>query len=229
MGTRRPVVGLITIGQAPRVDVVPDMAAILGPGVEVREAGALDGLARSEIDALAPGPGDEILVTRLADGSSTFVAKRHVTPRVQARIAELERAGATLTALLCTGAFPRLAATRPLVQPQPLLLGLLRGLSWPGRLGILTPSVRHVPQTEARWRADGFDPAVVPLSPYEEEDAAALARAAAALRAAGAGLVVLDCIGFRRSTRDALQRRTGAPVLVANLLLARVLAEIIAA
>jgi len=91
MGTRRPVVGLITIGQAPRVDVVPDMAAILGPGVEVREAGALDGLARSEIDALAPGPGDEILVTRLADGGSAFVAKRHVTPRIQARIAELER------------------------------------------------------------------------------------------------------------------------------------------
>ena len=103
MSLRRPVVGLITIGQSPRVDVVPDMAKVIGPGVEIREAGALDGLDRAQIDALAPGAGDEILVTRLCDGSPVFVAKRHVTARVQAKVTELERGGATLTALLCAG------------------------------------------------------------------------------------------------------------------------------
>jgi len=221
-----PVVGLITIGQSPRVDVVPDMAEVIGPGVEIREAGALDGLGRPQIDALGPGPGDEILVTRLADGSPVFVAKRHVTARVQAKIADLERGGATLTVLLCTGAFGHLAASRPLLQPQPVLLGVLRGMRWPGRLGVLTPSVPHVPQSEARWRADGFDPVVVPLSPYEEEDPAALARAADLLRSARAGLVVLDCMGFRRETRNELQDLTGAPVLLANLLVARVIAEV---
>lgn len=222
----RPVVGLITIGQSPRVDVVPDMAEIIGPGVDIREAGALDGLDPAAIAALAPREGDEILVTRLRDGASVFVAKRHIVARVQDKIAALERAGAALTALLCTGAFPRLTASRPLIQPQPVLLGMLRGMSWPGRLGILTPSVPHVPQTEARWRADGFDPVVVPLSPYEEQDPAAVTRAAESLRAAGAGLVVMDCMGFRRKTRNELQGLTGAPVLVANLLLARVIAEV---
>ena len=53
-----------------------------------------------------------------------------------------------MTALLCTGAFPRFRSRRPFVEPQEVLLGLLRGLSWEGRLGILTPSVPHVPQTE---------------------------------------------------------------------------------
>lgn len=226
MRTLRPVVGLITIGQSPRVDVVPDMAEIIGPGVEIREAGALDGLDRAAITTLAPREGDAILVTRLRDGAPVFVAKRHIVARIQEKIAALEREGAALTALLCTGAFPRLRAARPLIQPQPVLLGVLRGMSWPGRLGVLTPSVPHVPQTEARWRADGFDPVVVPLSPYEEEDPAALVRAADALRAAGAGLVVMDCIGFRRKTRNELQGLTGAPVLVANLLLARVIAEV---
>ena len=226
MTASRPSVGLVTIGQSPRADVVPDMAEILGPGIDIREAGALDGLTRAEIAALAPGPGDEILVTRLADASSVFVAKRHVVARVQAKIAALEAAGATLTALLCTGAFPPIPARRPCVQPQPILLGALRGLRWPGRLGILTPSEPHVAQTEARWRADGFDPVVVPLSPYEEENPVALARAADALRSAHAGLVVMDCIGFRKKTRDELRAATGAPVLVANLLVARVLAEL---
>src|SRR5687768_822903 len=146
-------IGLITIGQSPRVDVVPEMAAVIGPGVEVREAGALDGLSRAEIDALKPTGRDEILVTRLADGTAVFLGKEKIVGHVEARIAALERDGAGLTALLCTGAFPPLRASKPLIQPQPVLFGALRGMRWPGRLGVVTPSVPHVPQTEARWRA----------------------------------------------------------------------------
>ena len=223
----RPVVGLVTIGQSPRPDIVPDMAAIIGPGVDIREAGALDGLTprgrrRAEADRRRRDPRHP-------------PARRHRRLRRQAEdrpawsksaSPRLEREGAQLTALLCTGAFPPLRATRSLIQPQPVLFGTLRGMSWPGRLGVVTPSVPHVPQTEARWRGDGFDPVVVPLSPYEEEDPAALRRAGGALRSAGVGLVVMDCMGFRRKTRDEMRDLTGAPVLLANFLVARVIAEL---
>ncbi|HEV8439700.1 MAG TPA: AroM family protein [Methylomirabilota bacterium] len=228
MATR---VGMVTIGQAPRADVVPEMAKLLG-SAEIVEGGALDGLSRSEIEPFAPAPGDEILVTRLADGSSVFLGKRRVTPLVQQRIAELEAAGAALTVLLCTGAFHGLEARRPLVEPDKILLGTLRGIRFPGRLGVLTPSPRHVEQTEARWRSHGFDPVVVALSPYEGGHAAeadAVATIADALRAGGAGLVVLDCIGFTGQMRAELQARLGVPMLVANLLVARVVAELIGA
>ena len=47
------------------------------------------------------------------------------------------------------------------------------------------------------------------------------------LRAGNAGLVVMDCIGFRRKTRDEIAALTGAPTLVANLLVARVAAELL--
>jgi hypothetical protein len=36
----------------------------------------------------------------------------------------------------------------------------------------------------------------------------------------------MDCMGFRRKTRDELAGLVGAPVLLANLLVARVLAEL---
>jgi len=219
-------VGLITVGQAPRSDVVPDMAAILGGDVEIVEAGALDGLGREQIVPLAPEGDDEILVTRLADGSSVFVGKTKVIPRIEAKIAALEDRGVALNVLLCTGEFPKLAARRPFLEPQQLLLGLLRAMVFPGRLGVLTPSERHVPQTIARWRASGFDAHVAPLSPYEENDPAAVRRAAE-LRAGSAGLVVMDCIGFRGKTRDEVAALTGAPTLVANLLVARVAAELL--
>ncbi|HEX6210520.1 MAG TPA: AroM family protein [Methylomirabilota bacterium] len=220
----RPVVGLVTIGQSPRPDVVPDMVEIIGPGVEIREAGALDGLGRAEIDALAPRGDDEILVTRLADGTPVFLGRQRIEGLLEQRIAALEAGGATLTALMCTGDFPRLRARRPIVQPQPVLVGALRGISWPGRLGVVVPSVPHVPQAVERWRGEGFEPVVVALSPYEEEDPAAVGRAAEGLR--GSGLVVLDCMGFRRKTRDEFRELIGAPVLLANLLVARVIAEL---
>jgi protein AroM len=217
-------VGMITIGQAPRVDIVPEMADLLGPSLEVVERGALDGLAAGEIAALAPGPDDEVLVTRLTDGGSAFVAKRHVTPRVQAKIGELEAAGVAMTVLLCTGHFPDLVATKPLIEPDQVLLGVLRGVKVRGRLGVLTPSDRHLEPARARWLGYGFDPVVVAASPYH--GAAPLTEAIAAFKADQAGLVLLDCIGFRRPAREALTKALGVPVVVANLLVARVVAEL---
>src|SRR5437879_12922660 len=81
------VVGLVTIGQSPRADVVPEMATLIGPGVDVREAGALDGLTRPEIERLAPTGRDEILVTRLQDGSAVVVGKEKMVGLVEQRSA----------------------------------------------------------------------------------------------------------------------------------------------
>jgi len=219
-------IGIVTVGQAPRVDVVPDMAKLMGD-VEIVERGALDGLTPDRIQSLAPSGDDAILVTRLRDGGAVFVGKRQVTPLVQTKIDELEARGVALTILLCTGTFHGLHAHRPLVEPDKLLVGMLRGIRFEGRLGVVTPSMRHVSQTEARWREYGFDPVVVPHSPYEgahDADAAAIAEP---LRAGGVGLVVLDCMGFRPDTRAELQRLLGVPMLVANLLVARLVAELL--
>jgi protein AroM len=222
-------VGMVTVGQAPRTDVVPEMAKHLG-SAEIIERGALDGMTPREIESLGPAANDELLVTRLSDGSSVFLSKRLVTPLVQKRIEELEGRGVALTVLLCTGSFHGLHARRPLVEPDKILLGMLRGIRFEGRLGVLTPSTRHVPQTAARWQSYGFDAMVVPLSPYESDHASdGPAAIADELRAGGVGLVVLDCIGFRRETRAELEMRLGVPVLVANLLVARLVAELVGA
>lgn len=67
-------VGMITIGQSPRDDVVPEMEKILGPGIRVVQAGALDGLSRDEVATLAPREREHALVTRLADSTEVIVA-----------------------------------------------------------------------------------------------------------------------------------------------------------
>ena len=111
----RPVVGLVTIGQSPRPDIVPDMAAIIGPGVDIREAGALDGLTRAEVDALKPTGDDEILVTRLTDGTGVFVGKQKIVRLVEERIARLERDG--LSSPRCSAPAPSRPARHALADP----------------------------------------------------------------------------------------------------------------
>ncbi len=216
---------MITIGQAPRVDVVPEMADVLGADVEIVERGALDGLDDAAIAAMAPGAGDQVLVTRLADGRAVFLGKRAVTPRLQQKIDDVEAAGVAMTLILCTGTFHGLRASRPLVEPDKIIRGVLAGVRFTGRLGVVTPSPRHVEQTDARWREHGFDPVVVAVSPYDE--ARSLGEAAAALRAHAVGFVLLDCMGFRREAREELRAVLGVPVVVANLLAARVVAELL--
>ena len=85
-----------------------------------------------------------------------------------------------------------------------------------------------VPQTLGRWRGYGFDPAVAVLSPYEEDDGRALGLAVEGLGGGEAGVVVLDCMGYRRKVKAEVRARLGVPVLQANLLLARVAAELLA-
>ena len=221
---RNKTVGIVTIGQAPREDVIPDMAELMGAGAQILEGGALDGLRRDEIERLAPEGDHEVLVTRLTDGSAVFVAKEKITPLVQRRIDELEAAGAAVTVVLCTGAFKGLRAARTLVTPEKVLVGVLRGVSFPGKLGVICPSKRHVPQTTARWKGHGFDPVVVSLSPYKHgSDAVDVTP----FRTEGVGLVLLDCMGFQRKARQALQAELGVPLIVANLLVARVVGEML--
>src|SRR5215211_5590228 len=105
MAAKRKI-GAITIGQSPRVDVVPEMLEILGSSVELIEGGALDGLSAHEVAKLAPRNGDYVLVTRLRDGSSVQIAEHHILPRMQEQVDRAVAEGADVVALLCTGEFP---------------------------------------------------------------------------------------------------------------------------
>ena len=37
----KPILGAVTIGQSPRVDLVPELIAMLGDNITIKEAGAL--------------------------------------------------------------------------------------------------------------------------------------------------------------------------------------------
>jgi len=71
-------IGTLTIGQSPRVDIIPELKEAIGFEVEIEEKGALDDLTWEEVKDLYPGPDDYILVTRMRDGRVVNVAERHI-------------------------------------------------------------------------------------------------------------------------------------------------------
>jgi protein AroM len=58
-------IGAITIGQAPRTDVMEDLDDILRGDVELIQAGALDLLTLEEVETLRPDGTGNTLVSRM--------------------------------------------------------------------------------------------------------------------------------------------------------------------
>jgi protein AroM len=217
-------VGAITIGQTPRDEIVGEMEKVLGAGVRIVQAGALDGLSRAEIDALAPGPGDaDALITHLRDGATVLVAKRRIVPRLQACVDRLADE-ADAFAILCAGVFPPFSSARPVLLPERCLAAVVDAAFDGGRLGVLVPIPHQLESSAMRWSRVDPRVLVTVASPYD--DPARLIAASEELRHAGVSLVVMECQGFTSAMKKVVRDVTGAPALLPATVLARFLAEL---
>lgn len=227
---------VVTIGQAPRVDVTPELAGILGDGVRIVEHGALDGLTADQIAALAPAPGASgVLTSRLADGSYAVFTHDGVNPLLGRAIARGEAGGADATLLICSSHFPEFPHDKPVFALERLahagVHGLLSGFDAP-RLGLVNPLADQVDDGIARWR-DSIGAVIggtAAASPYADsiDDIAA----AAASIAPSSDLIVLDCIGYGRDAERAARAACAdaghpVPVVTVRAVGARLLAAML--
>ena len=224
--SRKPLIGAVTIGQAPRVDVTPDVLPLLGESFDLVQAGALDDV--TDFAAIAPEPGDYTLVSRLRDGRSVPMAERKIIPNVQAAIDRVEAQGASSIMMWCTGEFPiPLRANVPVVYPSRLLARTVDAIK-PKRLVVIIPDEAQIEQARIQWLNTVDDVLVFAANPYDAPDAldAALDKAAGAAREAQADLAVLDCIGFSSRGKQRFRKRSGIPTILPRTLLARVVQEL---
>lgn len=217
--------GAITIGQSPRVDMVPEMKKYLGD-VEVLEMGALDGISRAEIEAMTPREGDYVLVSKLNDGSSVKFGKSHIIPLLQNCISTLEEKGVDLILFLCTGVFvDPFESTVPIVYPDKILAGVIPTVTDKQVLGVMTPDEKQVAQAEAKWGKLVDRLEVRHGSPYKETED--IIRAARELKEAGADVILLDCMGFDEEMKRVVMDESGKLVILSKTLVARVMGEML--
>jgi protein AroM len=225
-GMRQRMLGTVTIGQAPRRDLVPVLDRHLPADVRQVHQGVLDGLSLAQIDALYhPASGEPVLVTRLRDGGMIVLSRARVAPAVQRRIASLEAAGCSIILLLCTGTFDNLSCrTAWLIEPEAIIPPLATALVGSCQLGIIVPLAAQIGSESGKWRALQRSPLFTDASPYDD-DLAAVTEAARELAARGAEAVLLDCIGFTERHKQAAGL-SGLPVLLSNALVAKAIGEL---
>jgi len=224
-------IGMITIGQSPREDIISVIRNHLTREVEILQRGALDDFDLSKVAELRPRAGQSILVTRMRDGTEVKVTHEKVLPLVQKGIETLVEEGVELIVLLCTGEFPEIEAERMILHPGKLLRGVVTALANGARLGVVMPSARQVPlvqeRREERW--GGSDVVVTSASPYAEPEIRTQEwkRAAGHLKERGVDLVYLGCMGMDEEMKRIVQQVTQKPVILASSVVARMVDELI--
>ena len=219
----------VTIGQAPRPDVVPVIDRYVPVAVPRVHRGLLDGLGHAEIQArYRPVEDEPVLVTRLADGQVVELSSAKAEQGVATVLETLEGEGCDVILLLCTGTFHQLRCRRAfLVEPDRIIPHVAAGLVRERRLGVIVPTPSQIRSEAGKWRPLAQPPLYASASPYTD-DLAPLHQAGADLAGGDAQVLLLDCIGFTERHRDALAAATGLPVILSNAVAAKAVAELLA-
>jgi len=221
------VFGTLTIGQAPRADIVPILDAALGAQASFIHSGVLDGLSREEIAIrFAPLPGEAVLTSRLVDGSSVVMGKSAMRAVLDIKLKALEAQGCKVILLLCTGEFDGLACRQAwLIEPDHLIPPVIAAMTAGRQVGVLVPLPEQMASEARKWAGLSRPPAYAAASPYAQ-GLDAVGEAARSLREQGADIVVLDCMGFTERHRTCVREATGLPVILSNALMARLAADL---
>jgi protein AroM len=217
--------GIITIGQAPRVDMVPEMRTLLPDHIEVIEKGAIDDFSSEDLLTLAPKEGDITLVSRLKNGEAVTVSERAILPLLQEKISLLEEMGTTTTIIACTGTFPPFKSKHPLLYPDRVLTHFVSGILPHGKLGIIVPLPEQIAAMREKWERPNLQLAFTAASPYDK--GTDFEYAGRVLQEQGVDVIVLDCMGYSVSMKERVKNVVNVPVILSRSVVARAAAEMV--
>ena len=222
---KRTTLGIVTIGQSPRDDVVPEMKRLAAVEAEILECGALDGLSLSEIERLSPAEEEYLLETRLKDGTAVRLSRDKLIPRMQKCIDSLVERGADVILILCLGEWPRFKSDKLVVRALEPFCAFTLGLMDTGdKMGVIVPAEEQVDDFRWKWSKEGVGVMVVAASPYSPTAKDEIARAAEILK--DANVVAMACPGYTAEMKRTVQQITGKPVVLVRSALAWMVKEL---
>ncbi|WP_188455834.1 AroM family protein [Virgibacillus oceani] len=213
-------VGVLTIGQSPRMDVTPAIQSILGSEIQITESGGLNSLTDETIHSIAPRETEITYISRLRNGSSVKIGKDKLLPLLQKELWRLEEK-TDIIIMLCTGDFPALETSKPIIFPDKVLNHTIKAIS-SGSLGLIIPLEEQRNSLVKKWNQHNLHIITEVASPYEESD---VKGAAKALKMRGAEIIVLDCMGYNMLHKQDAAEGSGLPVILPRTLVARIAAE----
>jgi protein AroM len=220
----KPVkVGIFTIGQSPRLDVVPEIIPLLLPDIEIVEEGLLDGVPQEEIDLLKPEFGEIPLVTRLKDGNQVQLSEEKISSMLHENIDNMRtKKDVHAVGVLCTHDFHESRFSFPVIFPHHYLNFLITQSLRIYNLGIVVPLENQIKVATRKWEEEKVCAEV--KSPYEE--GIEWEEIAQKFIQEKVEAVILDCIGYTIQDKQQLQKTLPSPVLLPRTIIAHAINQI---
>lgn len=216
--------GIITIGQSPRIDLTEDLVTILNREITIVERGILDNYTYQEvIDEFKPSYGEKMLVSRMKDGRQVTLSEKKIIQSMQNCIIDLEK-DVDMILILCTGRFPKYNHNKPLLLPQEILDAIVSKLSNGKKIGVVVPKDEQIDSITNRWKESGIKIQVKSASPYE--DIEAIEDISKHFKNMDIEYIVLDCMGYSQAMKEIVKTQSQKMVILPRTLIARVINEL---
>lgn len=210
-------IGLLTIGQSPREDVVPEMKPFFLPHIKIMEKGLLDNLSPKEIRRLKPKTGETLLVTRLRKGSAVQLSEKKISSLLPEAIDSMKtKMKVKAVGVLCTHDFHNAEFPASVIFAFNSLRFLINRIIQVKCLGVVVPLESQIDEAKKKWKKDKV--VVEAKSPYSKGKS--WKEIAQNFSQEKVDVVILDCIGYKIKDKRAIQKLLSVPVLLPRVVLA---------
>lgn len=218
---------ILTISVVPMSEVLPLLTEYIDEQ-HITHHSLLGKMSREDVMAdYAVEPGDDPLLTLLNDNQIAHVSRQKVERDLQSVVEVLDNQGYDVIILMSTAAIKSMAARNSiLLEPLRIIPPLVASIVDGHQVGVIVPVAELLAAQEKKWQVLQMPPVYSLANPVHGSEQQ-LIDAGQALLDQGADVIMLDCLGFHQRHRDILQQALDVPVLLSNVLIARLASELL--
>ncbi|HCL5271244.1 TPA: AroM family protein [Salmonella enterica] len=218
---------ILTIGVVPMSEVLPLLTEYIDEQ-HISHHSLLGKMSREDVMAdYAVEPGDDPLLTLLNDNQIAHVSRQKVEQDLQSVVEVLDNQGYDVIILMSTAAIKSMVARNSiLLEPLRIIPPLVASIVDGHQVGVIVPVAELLAAQEKKWQVLQMPPVYSLANPVHGSEQQ-LIDAGQALLDQGADVIMLDCLGFHQRHRDILQQELDVPVLLSNVLIARLASELL--
>ncbi|EDH0552417.1 TPA: AroM family protein [Salmonella enterica] len=218
---------ILTIGVVPMSEVLPLLTEYIDEQ-HITHHSLLGKMSREDVMAdYAVEPGDDPLLTLLNDNQIAHVSRQKVERDLQSVVEVLDNQGYDVIILMSTAAIKSMAARNSiLLEPLRIIPPLVASIVDGHQVSVIVPVAELLAAQEKKWQVLQMPPVYSLANPVHGSEQQ-LIDAGQALLDQGADVIMLDCLGFHQRHRDILQQALDVPVLLSNVLIARLASELL--
>ncbi|MFH5067017.1 AroM family protein [Enterobacter cloacae complex sp. 2024EL-00215] len=224
----KATLAILTIGVVPVSEVLPLLTEHVSEQ-QITHLSLLGKMSREEVmEDYAVEEGEDPLPTLLSDGKLANVSRPKIERSLQGVIEVLDNQGYDVILLMSTAPIKGFIARNAiLLEPLRIIPPLVASIVDGHQVGVIVPLEALLDNQAAKWQVLEKTPLYALANPVWDSEAVLIA-AGETLLERGADVLILDCLGFHQHHRDLLQKALDVPVLLSNVLMARLASELLA-